>query len=79
MSISSDEKRPLPDARRQIDRRAKGNQSALKHGNYTAAARAALRVQKREARRILEIERRKFRDLPEEWADRAFFAGLRQR
>jgi hypothetical protein len=34
----------------------KGNQSALKHGNYTAAAQAALREKKREIRRILEIE-----------------------
>jgi hypothetical protein len=48
-------------------------------GNYTAAAQAALREKKRETRRILEIERRKFRELPEEWADRAFLAGLRQR
>jgi hypothetical protein len=47
----------------------KGNQNALKHGNYTAAAQAALREKKREIRRILEIERRKFRELPEEWAD----------
>jgi uncharacterized protein YjcR len=39
----------------------KGNQNALKHGKYTAAAQAALREQKREIRRILEIERRKFR------------------
>jgi hypothetical protein len=57
----------------------KGNQNALKHGNYTAAAQAASREQKRETRRILEIERRKFRELPEEWADRAFLAGLRRR
>jgi hypothetical protein len=55
------------------------DQNALKHGNYTAAAQAALREKKRETRRILEIERRKFRELPEEWADRAFLAGLRQR
>ena len=41
----------------------KGNQNALKHGNYTAAAQAALREKKREIRRILEIERRKFRQL----------------
>jgi hypothetical protein len=46
----------------------KGNQNALKHGNYTAAAQAALREKKREIRRVLEIERRKFRQLPEEWA-----------
>jgi hypothetical protein len=57
----------------------KGNQNALKHGNYTAAAQAALREKKREIRRILDIERRKFRELPEEWADRAFFAWLGQR
>ena len=38
----------------------KGNQNALKHGNYTAAAQAALREKKRETRRILEIERRSF-------------------
>jgi hypothetical protein len=50
----------------------KGNQNALKHGNYTAAAQAALREKKREIRRVLEIERRKFRELPEEWAERAF-------
>jgi uncharacterized protein YjcR len=56
----------------------KGNQNALKHGNYTAAAQAALREKKRETRRILEIERRKFRELPEEWAD-MLFARLRQR
>ena len=56
----------------------KGNQNALKHGNYTAAAQAALREQKREIRRVLEIERRKFRELPEEWAD-MLFARLRQR
>jgi hypothetical protein len=55
----------------------KGNQNALKHGNYTAAAQAALREKKRETRRILEIERRKFRELPEEWAD-MLFARLRQ-
>jgi len=52
----------------------KRNQNALKHGNYKAASRE----KKRETRRILEIERRKFRELPEEWADRAFLAGLRQ-
>ena len=57
----------------------KGNQNALKHGNYTAAAQAASREKKREIRCILEIERRKFRELPEEWADRAFLAGLRRR
>ena len=57
----------------------KGNPNALKHGNYTAAAQAALREKRRETRRILEIERRNFRELPEEWADRAFLAGLRQR
>jgi uncharacterized protein YjcR len=57
----------------------KGNQNALKHGNYTAAAQAASREEKRETRRILEIERRNFRELPEECADRAFLAGLRQR
>ena len=57
----------------------KGNQNALKHGSYTAAAQATLREQKREKRRILEIERRKFRELFEEWADRAFLAGLRRR
>jgi len=56
----------------------KGNQNALKHVKYTAAAQAALREQKREIRRILEIERRKFRELPEEWAD-MLFARLRQR
>jgi hypothetical protein len=56
----------------------KGNQNALKHGNYTAAAQAALREKKRETRRILEIERRKFRELPEEWAD-MLFSRLRQR
>ena len=56
----------------------KGNQNALKHGNYTAAAQAASRERKREIRRILEIERRKFRELPEEWAD-MLFARLRQR
>ena len=50
----------------------KGNQNALKHGNYTAAAQAALREQKRETRRILEIEGRKFRELPD-------LAGLRRR
>ena len=38
----------------------KGNQNALKHGNYTAAAQAALREKKREIRHILEIERRNF-------------------
>jgi len=38
-----------------------------------------LREKKREIRRILDIERRKFRELPEEWADRAFFAWLGQR
>ena len=47
-------------------------------GNYTAAAQAALREKKREIRRILEIERRKFRQLSEEWAD-MLFARLRQR
>jgi len=57
----------------------KGNPNALKHGNYTAAAQAALREKKREIRRILDIERRKFRELPEEWADCAFFAWLGQR
>jgi len=56
----------------------KGNQNALKHGNYTAAAQAALREKQREIRRILEIERRKFRQLSEEWAD-MLFARLRQR
>ena len=56
----------------------KGNQNALKHGNYTAAAQAASRERKREIRRILEIERRKFRQLSEEWAD-MLFARLRQR
>jgi uncharacterized protein YjcR len=56
----------------------KGNQNALKHGNCTAAAQAALREKRRETRRILEIERRKFRELPEEWAD-MLFARLRQR
>ncbi|MGA8601739.1 MAG: HGGxSTG domain-containing protein [Beijerinckiaceae bacterium] len=56
----------------------KGNQNALKHGKDTAAAQAALREQNREIRRILEIERRKFRELPEEWAD-MLFARLRQR
>jgi uncharacterized protein YjcR len=54
----------------------KGNQNALKHGNYTAAAQAALREKQREIRRILEIERRKFRQLSEEWAD-MLFARLR--
>ena len=53
----------------------KGNQNALKHGNYTAAAQAALREKKRETRRILEIEQRKFREVPEEWADRASLRG----
>jgi hypothetical protein len=53
----------------------KGNQNALKHGNYTAAAQAALREQKREIRRILKIERRKFRELPDDWAERAFLRG----
>jgi len=38
----------------------KGNQNALKHGNYTAAAQAASREKKRETRHILEIERRSF-------------------
>jgi uncharacterized protein YjcR len=57
----------------------KGNQNALKHGNYTAAAQAVLREKKREIRRILEIERRNFCEVPEEWADRAFLARLRQR
>ena len=57
----------------------KGNQNALKHGNYTAAAQAALREKKREIRCILEIKWRKFGELPEEWADRAFLAGLRRR
>jgi uncharacterized protein YjcR len=56
----------------------KGNQNALKHGNYTVATQAASREKKRETRRILEIERRKFRELPEEWAD-MLFARLRQR
>ena len=50
----------------------------MKHGNYTAAAQAASRERKREIRRILEIERRKFRELPEEWAD-MLFARLRLR
>jgi hypothetical protein len=42
---------PLPDARRQIDRRG----------------------------RMLEIERRKFRELPEEWADRAYLRSAKRR
>ena len=50
----------------------------MKHGNYTAAAQAASREKKREIRRILEIERRNFREVPEEWAD-MLFARLRQR
>jgi hypothetical protein len=28
---------------------------------------------------VREVERRRFRELPEEWANRAFLAGLRQR
>ena len=54
--------------------KVRSSQNALKHGNYTAASREKKRV----TRRVLEIERRKFRELPEEWADRAFLAGLRQ-
>ena len=74
MPICSDEKRPLPDARRKSTGAPKGNQNALKHGNYTAAAQAALREKKREIRRILKIERRNFRELPDEWADSAFLS-----
>jgi hypothetical protein len=46
VSICSDEKRPLPDARRKSTGAPKGNQNALKHGNYTAAAQAASREKK---------------------------------
>ncbi len=44
MPIGGDEKRSVPDARRNVTGRSKGNKNALRHGWYTAEAIAMRQV-----------------------------------
>ena len=50
-----------------------------RRGELHGGCASGLHEKKREIRRVRDIERRKFRELPEEWADPAFLAGLRRR
>ena len=43
LPVSGDAERPLPNARRDVPGRPKGNKNAFKHGHYTAEAIASRR------------------------------------